>query len=152
MTEGQTEEYKKPFWLPRYLPLDFIEKAPTDQGREELCEWISNHIREAVEQRVRGDEDKAKMISRLLWRYTASSIHFLNAKERRGEPDNWPKAVRKKVTLEQREQRLIGMRMMLDTSELSRERQIIDHLIEKASAIPTRTAADRIIEGKLVPK
>jgi hypothetical protein len=131
--EGRTERYEP--CGPRYLPLDFAEHAPTDCGRDGLYEWISTGLRETIERQNPAHEPFARMVTQLLWAYTTQRYQLLSKREppepSAGLPEEF---LRRCAAPEQAEQRLIGMQLMLDRAGLGRDREILDHLFEKASA------------------
>ena len=176
LSSEKTEEKTRP-GPSELFPLDISDRAPTDQGINKLMTWVSDNLSGIVEKEVnkRKDfvpidsldsmtsdalehlyKDHAHTRTKVLWRYINYSYMILLAKDPEARErfarrsDKMPEKLRKKLstTPEQLRQRQIGVETVISVLGLSREKEILDDLFERAAAIEIQT--EPVIEGKLL--
>jgi len=145
----------------RYLPVDFVDRALTDNGVPGLMEWLRNNLPSAVKQEVSARkeflppltgvgaavrdsfehllEEKTRDYSQLLWQYARyhNLIYLAQANPKPEARQQLSPELRQKLhtSVEKLIERRIGLRMALDLVGLSNEAGMIDHLFSEASAI-----------------
>lgn len=153
---GQPAEYLQKPGSSKYFSNEFIDNAPTDNV-DELERWIEDNLKVDIQGEVKSREDfwpkdfrernpfmadaidgrtktEVDWATAVLWGYTKQvySIQTYDIDKRRESVKRYNREV---VTLRDLEQRKIGMETIIDQMGLSREKAIIDHLFQQASAL-----------------